>query len=187
MNTLRTLQQPLCALAHRAPPAAARAAFSWSFSSSFSSSAASSSSASAPAASTSAASPPSPAADAAATPTGAAASHYLVTLLRSPLHLPKRTLQSVRSLGLGKRLSSSIVPITPSNAGYILALKELVGVRTVTQEQVKHWASREWRERKGEGNQGAGMRVRADGSDRSVIRVGSERARGDERGFKVVQ
>ncbi|GAA5837798.1 hypothetical protein JCM11251_002325 [Rhodosporidiobolus azoricus] len=179
MNTLRTLQQPLRTLAHRAHPAATRAFSSSPFSSSSASSSALSSPA--PEASTSSASPSS------TPPTHAHASHYLVTLLRSPLHLPKRTLSSIRSLGLNKRLSSAIVPITPINAGYILSLKELVGVRQVSEEQVKKWASREWRDRQGEGNQGAGMRVREGATERSVIRVGSERARGEERGFRVVQ
>ncbi|GAA5942444.1 hypothetical protein JCM3775_006989 [Rhodotorula graminis] len=117
-----------------------------------------------------------------------AASHFLVTLLRSPLHLAASQKASAASLGLYKRLSSSIVPITAQNAGYVVQLKELVGVRACSEADVARWGAREWREREGEGRQGSGMRVKLGGDKaRSVIRVGSERARGDERGFRVVR
>ena len=117
-----------------------------------------------------------------------AASHFLVTLLRSPLHLAASQKASAASLGLYKRLSSAIVPITAQNAGYVVQLKELVGVRACTDADVARWGSREWREREGEGRQGSGMRIKLGGEKgRSVIRVGSERARGDERGFRVVR
>ncbi|GAA5972818.1 hypothetical protein JCM21900_006907 [Sporobolomyces salmonicolor] len=112
--------------------------------------------------------------------------HYLVTLLRSPLHLSKSIGASLTSLGLYKRLSSSIVPINSVNAGYILKAKELVGVRTVSAEEVASMASKEWRNRPGDGRQGSGLRVREGAGEAAVIRVGSERARGDERGFRVV-
>ncbi|TNY18719.1 hypothetical protein DMC30DRAFT_418563 [Rhodotorula diobovata] len=136
-------------------------------------------------ASTSRAGPPPPT----TTTTSAASSspsHFLVTLLRSPLHLGASQRASAASLGLHKRLSSSIVPITPQSAGYVLALKELVGVRRVSRDEVAAWGSREWRERPGEGRKGSGLRVKAEADEGSVIRVGSERARGDERGFRVV-
>ncbi|KAM0751490.1 hypothetical protein T439DRAFT_324674 [Meredithblackwellia eburnea MCA 4105] len=111
--------------------------------------------------------------------------HYLVTLLRSPLHLPKHLKASCNSLGLNTRLSSSIVPITPENAGYILSIKELVGVRTVGVEDVLQASDPSWRNRPGEGRQGRGLSTNGvPGS--GVVRVGSERARGDERGFKVI-
>ncbi|BGP28050.1 hypothetical protein JCM10295v2_007037 [Rhodotorula toruloides] len=113
-------------------------------------------------------------------------SHYLITLLRSPNHLGASIFSTTRVLGLNKRLSSVIVPINPINAGYILRIKELVGVRLVSREDVQRWASREWRERPGEGNQGSGLRIAGGAGPNAVIRVGSERARGDERGFKVV-
>ncbi|BGP20687.1 hypothetical protein JCM10213_001066 [Rhodosporidiobolus nylandii] len=183
MSALRTLQQPLRTTCTRATPAA-RANL---VPSSRTPSTASPARAQRRAASTAAPQPPQASTSAAAEPAAPAASHYLVTLLRSPLHLPKNVAASLSSLGLGKRLSSAVVPITQVNAGYILAAKELVGVRTVSQDQVKQWASREWRERDGEGKQGSGMRVREGATENSVIRVGSERARGAERGFRVVQ
>lgn len=114
-------------------------------------------------------------------------SHYLITLLRSPLHLNPSIKQSLSSLGLYKRLSSSIVPISPQNEGYILRAKELVGVRTLREEEVRELGSMEWRDREGEGRKGSGLRVRQGAGQDGVIRVGSERARGEERGFKVVQ
>ncbi|GAA5916998.1 hypothetical protein JCM5296_004039 [Sporobolomyces johnsonii] len=126
-------------------------------------------------------SPSSPVPPAQSTPT-----HYLVTLLRSPLHLSKSVSASLASLGLYKRLSSSIVPINSVNSGYILKAKELVGVRSVTADELASIASKEWRDRPGEGRQGSGLRVREDAGPAAVIRVGSERARGDERGFRVV-
>ncbi|GAA5957976.1 hypothetical protein JCM3765_006220 [Sporobolomyces pararoseus] len=120
------------------------------------------------------------------TPT-ATPSHYLVTLLRSPLHLNPAIKSSLSSLGLYKRLSSSIVPITPINQGYILRAKELVGIKPISEEEVRRLGSEEWRNREGEGRQGSGLRVRQGAGPGGVIRVGSERARGEERGFKVVQ
>lgn len=111
--------------------------------------------------------------------------HYLVTLLRSPLHLPAPILASCQSLGLTHRLSSSIVPISPENAGFILRVKELVGVRSVGVEEVAKAQESAWREREGEGRRGSGLS--RTGAERGVIRVGRERARGVERGFKVVE
>lgn len=111
--------------------------------------------------------------------------HYLVTLLRSPLHLPAPILATCQSLGLTHRLSSSIVPISPENAGFILRVKELVGVRSVGVEEVAKAQDSAWREREGEGRQGSGLS--RNGGERGVVRVGRERARGVERGFKVVE
>lgn len=121
-------------------------------------------------------------------PSSAPKTHYLITLLRSPLHLPAPILATAHSLGLSKRLSSSLVPITRENAGFILRIKELVGVRTVAAEEVDRAASSAWRDRAGEGRQGAGFNTLGDHSEgRAVVRVGRERARGEERGFKVVR
>lgn len=56
----------------------------------------------------------------------------------------------------------------------------------ITKEQVEAAGRREWREREGEGRKGSGLRVREGQGENGVIRVGSERARGEERGFKVL-
>lgn len=116
----------------------------------------------------------------------AAPSHYLVTLLRSTIKLGSDAQATARALGLSKRLSSSIVPVNAVNAGYILRLKEIVGVRLVGRDDVEHWASAAWRERPGDGRKGSGLSVAANAGPNAIIRVGSERARGDERGFRVV-
>ncbi|SCV74584.1 BQ2448_7613 [Microbotryum intermedium] len=108
--------------------------------------------------------------------------HYLVTLHRSPANLPQTVARTCEALGLRHRLSSSIVPITDVSSGQVLAIKELVGVRAISLDQV---LSPQWTQRKGAGNQGSGLR--SNGNPRGIIRVGSERARGEERGYKIVE
>ena len=133
-----------------------------------------------PTASTSHSTPP------ATLPSASAKSHYLVTLLRSPLHLPAPVQATCQSIGLSHRLSSSIVPITRENAGFILRIKELVGVRMIAAEDVAKASDPSWRDREGEGRRGGGFVTKGE-PGRGVIRVGRERARGDERGFRVVR
>ncbi|KAM0789774.1 hypothetical protein ACM66B_006627 [Microbotryomycetes sp. NB124-2] len=112
-------------------------------------------------------------------------SHFVVTLTRSPLHLPKSIKATCQVLGLHKRLSTTIVPNTSHNVGALLKVKELVHVQPFDAQDADHVSlTRQWRERQGDGRRGSG--IRAKGGELSVIRVGSERARGDERGFKVV-
>ncbi|SCZ98297.1 BZ3500_MvSof-1268-A1-R1_Chr3-2g06279 [Microbotryum saponariae] len=108
--------------------------------------------------------------------------HYLITLHRSPANLPETVARTCEALGLPRRLSSSIVPITQVSSGQVLAIKELVGVRAITLDQV---VSAQWTQRKGAGNQGSGLR--SNGNPRGIIRVGSERARGDERGYRILK
>ncbi|GJN94245.1 hypothetical protein Rhopal_007319-T1 [Rhodotorula paludigena] len=138
---------------------------------------------------TTATAPPAPTLPSSALPASAPTtpSHYLVTLVRSPLHLGPSARGALASLGLhSKRLASVVVPVSRESAGALLAVKELVAVREVSDAEVRAWASNEWREREGEGRRGAGMRVSERAGQRGVIRVGSERARGDERGFRIV-
>lgn len=120
-----------------------------------------------------------------AEPTAAPKTHYLLTLLRSPLHLPKPLQATCQTLGLTHRLQSSIIPISAVNSGLILRVKELVGVRQVGVEEISKGVGEEWRNREGEGRQGGGLRARGEAAG-GVIRVGSERCRGAERGFKIV-
>lgn len=129
--------------------------------------------------------PPPAAAGAEAVAPGAA-SHYLVTLVRSPLHLSHKVKATAAALGLHKRLHSVLVPVTPVTQGYLLRCKEIVAVRPVSPDQLAQYASQEWRTRPGVGNQGAGVRIVEPAGPNSVVRVGSERARGDERGFRIV-
>ncbi|KAK4051574.1 hypothetical protein OIV83_002714 [Microbotryomycetes sp. JL201] len=120
-----------------------------------------------------------------ASTSAAGTTHFIVTLTRSPLHLPKSVKATCSTLGLHKRLSTTIVPNTSQNVGALLAVKELVHVQPFDAANADHKSlTRQWREREGQGRRGSG--IRASGTDLSVIRVGSERARGEERGFKVV-
>lgn len=111
--------------------------------------------------------------------------HYLITLRRSPLHLPSPIKSSCKSLGLGHRLASSIVPITQENAGYILRIKELITVKLLGIDEISRAVDQSWSLREGEGRRGSGLHLMREGAE--VIRVGTERSRGEERGFKVIQ
>ncbi|KOS13000.1 ribosomal protein l30 [Malassezia pachydermatis] len=57
--------------------------------------------------------------------------HYRITLRRSTIGLPERTSRIVEALGLHKRLQSVFHRQTPTTAGMILAVKELVHVENV--------------------------------------------------------
>lgn len=136
-------------------------------------------------------SPTSSAGAAPATTTAPAPTHYLVTLLRSPLHLPVPSKATCESLGLRKRSATSLVPINSTNAGYILKIKELVSVKLVDcdiiqgkllkrEERLGYGAEREGR--RGAGLGGMGL-FTSDG----VVTVGKDRCSNEERGFKVVR
>lgn len=60
-----------------------------------------------------------------------ATTHYRVTLRRSTIGLPERTQRVVEALGLHKRLHSVYHRQTPTIAGMVLAIKELVHVENV--------------------------------------------------------
>ncbi|CCH59133.1 hypothetical protein TBLA_0B02910 [Henningerozyma blattae CBS 6284] len=53
---------------------------------------------------------------------------YKITLQRSLIGLPQKSRSIVKSLGLGKRGSIAYQKISPSTAGAILRVKELVDV-----------------------------------------------------------
>lgn len=120
-----------------------------------------------------------------------APTHYLVTLLRSPLHLPIPSKATCESLGLRKRSSTSLIPINSTNAGYILKIKELVGVKLVDCEVIQgKLAAREERMGYGverEGRRGAGLGGMGLFTSEGVVTVGKDRCSGEERGFKVVR
>lgn len=83
---------------------------------------------------------PSPAAEvrpeASTSAAGASAlTHFRVTLIRSPLGLPKPFHDACLALGLRKRMAVRYHPHTPHNAGLILQLKELLKVENVTTEE----------------------------------------------------
>lgn len=119
------------------------------------------------------------------TPTKPEHTHYLLTLKRSPLHLPKQASLTCKALGLSHRLSTTLVPISPETAGAVLKVKELLAVKLVspfTEENMEKGFGRS--ERIGEeGKQGSGMRFSLGGG---IIRVGSERCNGEERGYRRI-
>jgi ribosomal protein L30 len=57
--------------------------------------------------------------------------YFRITLLRSAIGLPSKSSRVVAALGLRKRLATVYQPITPSIAGQIFAIKELVDVEEV--------------------------------------------------------
>lgn len=130
-----------------------------------------------------------------------AATHYHLTLMRAATRLPSSSSRTLQALGLGsrqkgKRLSSVLVPINGCTAGQVLRVKELVRVQTVhLGEMLEMEAARRGTtttmaaaagaRNEQEGRTGAGLRLNSDRPG-AVIRVGNDRARGDERGFRVV-
>lgn len=59
--------------------------------------------------------------------------YFRVTLLRSAIGLPSKTSGVLKALGLHKRLRTVYHPVSPSVAGQIFAVKELVDVQEVDQ------------------------------------------------------
>ncbi len=64
-----------------------------------------------------------------------APTHFLITLLRSPIGLPPASRQTLTALGLNKLHTSVIHPFSETCAGQILRIKELVEVKNVTADQ----------------------------------------------------
>ncbi|PVG02048.1 hypothetical protein CPB86DRAFT_811942 [Serendipita vermifera] len=64
-------------------------------------------------------------------------SHFKITLHRSAIGLPKRYRETITSLGIHRRGQTVFQLHSPSVAGKILRLKELVKVENVTSDQVK--------------------------------------------------
>ncbi|KAB8204676.1 ribosomal protein L30p/L7e-domain-containing protein [Aspergillus parasiticus] len=55
-------------------------------------------------------------------------SYFRVTLVRSAIGLPRRTTDVLKALGLKKRMATVFHPVSPSVAGQIMKVKELVDV-----------------------------------------------------------
>ncbi|KAF2017050.1 hypothetical protein BU24DRAFT_420075 [Aaosphaeria arxii CBS 175.79] len=66
---------------------------------------------------------------------------FRITLMRSGIGLPAKTQGVLKALGLRKRMTTVYHPVTPSVAGQIMRIKELVDVKEVSQsftrEQIK--------------------------------------------------
>lgn len=59
--------------------------------------------------------------------------YFRITLLRSAIGLPRKTSGVLEALGLKKRLNTVYHPVSPSVAGQVFAVKELVDVQEVDQ------------------------------------------------------
>ncbi|KAJ5856055.1 uncharacterized protein N7529_009999 [Penicillium soppii] len=53
---------------------------------------------------------------------------FRITLLRSAIGLPRRSTDVLKALGLKKRMATVFHPVSPSVAGQVMKVKELVAV-----------------------------------------------------------
>jgi large subunit ribosomal protein L30 len=67
----------------------------------------------------------------------AAKSFFRITLIRSPIGLPSKVTGVLKALGLRKRMATVFHPVTPSTAGQIMQIKELVAVSEVDKRLTK--------------------------------------------------
>lgn len=78
------------------------------------------------------------------------ATHYLITLKRSHIGLPKEYKETLEALGLHDKLHRSVIhPFSPTTAGQILKVKELIQVKVVTEKEGLAWIKRDKGEKKG--------------------------------------
>ena len=63
--------------------------------------------------------------------------YFRITLIRSAIGLPARTGNVLKALGLRKRMATVFHPVTPSVAGQIMKVKELVAVSEVDEALTK--------------------------------------------------
>lgn len=67
-------------------------------------------------------------------------SYFRITLIRSAIGLPSKYANVLKALGLRKRMATVFHPVSPSIAGQIMKVKELVAVsevdRALTKEEV---------------------------------------------------
>ena len=64
-------------------------------------------------------------------------SYFRITLMRSSIGLPAKSANVLKALGLRKRMATVFHPVTPSVAGQIMRVKELVAVREVDKPLTK--------------------------------------------------
>jgi large subunit ribosomal protein L30 len=62
---------------------------------------------------------------------------FRITLIRSAIGLPSKSLNVLKALGLRKRMATVFHPVTPDVAGQIMKVKELVAVSEVDQAMTK--------------------------------------------------
>lgn len=64
-------------------------------------------------------------------------SYFRITLIRSAIGLPAKSSNVLKALGLRKRMATVYHPVTPSVAGHIMRVKELVAVSEVEKPLTK--------------------------------------------------
>ncbi|OAL25565.1 hypothetical protein AYO22_04884 [Fonsecaea multimorphosa] len=64
-------------------------------------------------------------------------SYFRITLIRSAIGLPAKSGNVLKALGLRKRMATVFHPVTPSVAGQIMKVKELVAVSEVDEPLTK--------------------------------------------------
>lgn len=63
--------------------------------------------------------------------------YFRITLIRSAIGLPYKSTGVLKALGLRKRMATVFHPVTPTVAGQIMAIKELVAVSEVERPMTK--------------------------------------------------
>ena len=64
-------------------------------------------------------------------------SFFRITLVRSAIGLPRRATDVLKALGLKKRMATVFHPVTPSVAGQVMRIKEIVEVQEVDRRLTK--------------------------------------------------
>lgn len=62
---------------------------------------------------------------------------FRITLIRSAIGLPSKSLNVLKALGLRKRMATVFHPVTPAVAGQIMRVKELVAVSEVEKSMTR--------------------------------------------------
>jgi large subunit ribosomal protein L30 len=62
---------------------------------------------------------------------------FRITLIRSAIGLPSKSLNVLKALGLRKRMATVFHPVTPAVAGQIMKVKELVAVSEVNEPMTR--------------------------------------------------
>lgn len=62
---------------------------------------------------------------------------FRITLMRSPIGMPKKTTGVLKALGLPRRMRTVFHPVSPQVAGQIMRVKELVHVEEVSEAMTR--------------------------------------------------
>lgn len=62
---------------------------------------------------------------------------FRITLMRSAIGLPSKSLNVLKALGLRKRMATVFHPVTPAVAGQIMKVKELLAVSEVNEPMTR--------------------------------------------------